>query len=403
MASKEVIIIGAGPYGLSTAAYLKAAGLEPYVIGQPMRFWREQMPRGMFLRSGIEASNIAAPQRSLSIAAYEKAIRRKLTEPLPVADFIAYGEWFQKQVVPNLDTRHVKNLARDGSGFGLTLDDGDRLYCQAVVLALGIGQFAQRPEQFVALPKELVSHTSDLADLSPFRRKRLAVIGKGQSALEYAALLHEQKADVQIVTRSGFIDYLPPRWRLRLFRNLTPGPLRPLSYMIRPPTDLGNIRTARLIADPDKFRKQSPEVQNALLGSVKRPIGSQWLRSRLKDVAVRTGMTVEAVDVVDDRIRLVFTNGITDWVDRVVLATGYRIDASRNPLLDSLRGELQLKDGYPVLTTGLETSIQGLFMAGVIAEKTLGPTLRFVTGTSNAGPRLAAAIGSFLRARRNHL
>ena len=90
----------------------------------------------------------------------------------------------------------------------------------------------------------------NLADLSPFRRKRLAVIGKGQSALEYAALLHEQKADVQIVTRSGFIDYLPPRWRLRLFRNLTPGPLRPLSYMIRPPTDLGNIRTARLIADP---------------------------------------------------------------------------------------------------------------------------------------------------------
>src|SRR5260370_28782661 len=29
-----------------------------------------------------------------------------LAEPLPVEDFIAYGDWFQAQVVPDLDTRH---------------------------------------------------------------------------------------------------------------------------------------------------------------------------------------------------------------------------------------------------------------------------------------------------------
>jgi thioredoxin reductase len=52
----------------------------------------------------------------------------------------------------------------------------------------------------------------------------------------------------------------------------------------------------------------------------------------------------------------------------------------------------QTADGYPVLTTGLQTTVDGLYMAGVVAEKTLGPTLRFVTGTSNAGPRVAAAI-----------
>ncbi|HYR44534.1 MAG TPA: hypothetical protein VER98_16005, partial [Terriglobia bacterium] len=53
---------------------------------------------------------------------------------------------------------------------------------------------------------------------------------------------------------------------------------------------------------------------------------------------------------------------------------------------------LQTEDGYPVLTPSLETSVPDLYMAGVIAERTLGPTLRFVTGTSNAGPGLGAAL-----------
>ena len=77
-----------------------------------------------------------------------------------------------------------------------------------------------------------------------------------------------------------------------------------------------------------------------------------------------------------------------------MLATGYKIDISRYQILDSsLRRQIRrTQDGYPVLDTNLQTSVQGLYMAGVVGEKTLGPTLRFVTGTSNAGPRLAAGI-----------
>ena len=77
----------------------------------------------------------------------------------------------------------------------------------------------------------------------------------------------------------------------------------------------------------------------------------------------------------------------------MVLATGYVIDVSRYQLLDeSLKRELKIENGYPLLTASLETSIPGLYMAGVVAERTLGPTLRFVCGTFNVGPRLAAAL-----------
>ena len=48
----EVLVIGAGPYGLSAAAAARARGLRTVVLGRPMSFWREHMPAGMLLRSG---------------------------------------------------------------------------------------------------------------------------------------------------------------------------------------------------------------------------------------------------------------------------------------------------------------------------------------------------------------
>src|ERR1035438_4700325 len=60
----DVTIIGAGPYGLSAAAYLKAKGLGVRIFGEPMEFWADKMPAGMLLRSPREASTIADPNRS---------------------------------------------------------------------------------------------------------------------------------------------------------------------------------------------------------------------------------------------------------------------------------------------------------------------------------------------------
>jgi len=45
---------GAGPYGLSTAAFALEHAVETLTVGHPMSFWREHMPEGMFLRSGVD-------------------------------------------------------------------------------------------------------------------------------------------------------------------------------------------------------------------------------------------------------------------------------------------------------------------------------------------------------------
>ncbi|MCC6344059.1 MAG: NAD(P)-binding domain-containing protein [Bryobacterales bacterium] len=394
MRTQQIVVIGAGPYGLSIAAHLRHAGVEPYVIGRPMGFWKHNMPGKMLLRSRHEASNIAAPRKHLSLEAYQKSIRRRFDEPLPIEDFIGYGEWFHKQVVPRLDARDVRNVANNGSGFEITFEDGEKLHAESVVLALGIGLFAQRPEQFAGIPPALASHSSEFSNLTQYGGKRVVVVGRGQSALEYAAILHENNADVQILTRSAMVDFLPFAWRKHLFRRLTPGPLRPLSWRILPPTDLGDIRTARKMADPVKFRRQSPEVQQALLKDVTTPRGAYWLPSRLQGVPVKTGVSVTNVERTGDALKLTLSDGATDQAHLVVLATGYKIDISKYHILDdSLKQAIRkTPDGYPALATNLQTSVKGLYMAGVVAEKILGPTLRFVTGTSNAGPCLAAAL-----------
>jgi thioredoxin reductase len=390
---KEVVVLGAGPYGLSAAAHLLAAGVEPYVIGQSMAFWKENMPGKMFLRSKDEASNIAAPQKHLSFKAYEKTLGRRISDPVPIEDFVAYGDWFQKQVAPNLDTRRVQNVSHDGGIFNLTFEDGDRIQAKSLILALGIGPFYQRPEQFAAIPQELAPHSAELNDFSRFRGKRVAVIGKGQSALEYAALMHETQAQVEVITRAPALIFRPYAWRKHFFRKMTSGPLLPLSYRIIPPTDLGDWRTSRKMAHPELFQKQTREHQLFLINACARPIGAYWLQPRLKGVRIRTSVTVTKAVVDGKGLKLDLSDGTVDRVDYVVLATGYKIDISKYRILDSaLQAQIQRADGYPVLDMNLQTSVKGLYMAGVIGERTLGPTLRFVTGTSNAGPRLAAAI-----------
>ncbi|HKC01120.1 MAG TPA: NAD(P)-binding domain-containing protein [Terriglobales bacterium] len=175
--SHQVAIIGAGPYGLATAAHLRAAKIETCVFGEPMEFWQNQMPEGMLLRSSWDACHIADPQCTSTLDNYSASQALPVPRPVPLDRYIDYGRWFQKRIVPDVDRRRVVGVEKAGRGFRLDLNDGDCVQVQRVIVATGIRFFARRPPQFSGLPLALVSHTSEHRNLKRFAGQRMVVIG----------------------------------------------------------------------------------------------------------------------------------------------------------------------------------------------------------------------------------
>ena len=147
----DVVIIGAGPYGLSAAAYLQAEGLGVRVFGEPMEFWADKMPAGMLLRSPRVASTIADPKASWTLEAYEAANGVKPVAPLPLSTFVNYGRWFQQQMTATHDTTQVAQISRQNSTFKLDLRNGASLSSRRVIVAAGIGPFRRIPQTFAQL------------------------------------------------------------------------------------------------------------------------------------------------------------------------------------------------------------------------------------------------------------
>jgi hypothetical protein len=391
----RVAVIGAGPYGLASAAHLRAAGVEHVVFGEPLSFWREHMPAGMFLRSAWEASHIDDPFDAFSLDRFE-ATHGPIGRPIPLADFIRYGSWFERLAVPEVDRRRVAGVERERSGFRLTLADGESLLVHRVVVACGIAPFAWRPPLFDRLPEHLASHSSEHTDLSRFAGQRVLVVGRGQSALETAALLHEAGGDVELVTRAETIHFLrgaPVRRRL--------GPLRPLFY---PSTDVGPPGLNLIAGSPRLFQLLPKKVAEPLEYRCIRPAGAGWLAERLRGVPLTTGRAVVSVEADSQRVRVELDDGSDRTIDHLLLATGYRVDVDRYSFLAPPLAQAVARTGgyprlgpghepsYPRLGRGFESSVPGLHFVGATAAASYGPVMRFVSGTRFAGPGLTRHI-----------
>jgi len=139
MVTCDIAIVGAGPYGLSTAAHLRAANTKIVrVFGECMSFWEGHMPVGMFLRSPWAATNLSDPQRKLTLDAFKSINGNHLSAPVPLNRFIEYGRWFQSRAVPDVDPRKVATVDRDSSGFLLILEDGEPVKAKRVIVALSL-------------------------------------------------------------------------------------------------------------------------------------------------------------------------------------------------------------------------------------------------------------------------
>jgi pyridine nucleotide-disulfide oxidoreductase len=379
----DVAIVGAGPYGLSAAAHLSS--LDVRVLGRPMSFWREHMPRGMLLRSPHVASSLSSPGAALGLEAYEREHGSVLPRPLPLESFIGYADWFQRRAVLQTDPRAVRLVQRERDRFVLTLDDGEVLRARRVVVAAGIEPFAWRPPEFTGTSPAKVSHSVDHADLSHFADARVCVVGAGQSAIESAALLKEAGASVEVIARATNVNWLVrSSWLHRL------GPLRRLLYA---PSDIGPAGVSWLVQLPGVFRRIPRSIQDPLAVRSIRPAASAWLVPRVAGVPMLLGRKIVSVEEADGRVTLALDDGTHRTAEHVLLATGYRVDIERYAFLEpEMVKKLDRVDGYPRLGPGFESSVPGLHVLGAPAAWSFGPLFRFVAGAEYAGRELARLL-----------
>jgi cation diffusion facilitator CzcD-associated flavoprotein CzcO len=383
----RVVIVGAGPYGLATAAHLLSHNCEPLVLGHVMGAW-ERMPPGMRLRSFRESTTIGDPEGRLTIDEFERDRGRAIATPVPISDFVEYGRWFQANAVPETDGRLVRSIERDSDGFRLALDDGALVLAANVVLAAGIEPFAYIPSELVDVGQGRVSHASHHSDFTRFQGDRVLVIGAGQSALEWAALAHEEGAEVEIVSRR----------RLRFLRGERvhdrAGVFRALLY---PRFGVGPPGLNWIMGQPQAFRRLPRRTARSLAERAIRPAGAAWLRPRLTPVKVTTNTEIRSVREGESELCVALDDGSERRIDHLIAATGYRIDIARYPFLDDrLLARIERVDGSPLLTSAYESSVRGLYFVGAPAAASMGPGMRFV---SHSGMAAAAVARALARAR----
>lgn len=389
----DVAIVGAGPYGLSLAAHLRKAGVSMRQFGHVMNLWRTKMPAGMFLKSQGFASNLSDPDGTHTLAAFCAATGRPYADyglPVPLDTFIAYGQWFTEQLVPDVEQTMVTRITAEPGCFELTLDTGERARARRVVVAAGVEHFAWLPGELIGLPADICTHASAHVDLSVLRGKKVVVLGAGQSALETAALLHEQGTEVQIVMRKD-----EPAW------NGVPLALdRPLPQRLKEPeAGLGSGWSTWFYSRHPRVYRHLPAATRIFRArTALGPAGASWLRPRVEgQVPIRSGRELRWAKGTQDGITLglACADGSREELsaDHVIAATGYRPNVSRLTFLDEgLRAGIRTVASTPAVGRDYQSSVPGLYFMGPGVAPTFGPVMRFVYGADHAARDAAPAL-----------
>jgi thioredoxin reductase len=383
----DVTIIGAGPYGLSIAAYLAKHGIDHRIVGKPMHTWRTHMPKGMFLKSAGLSATMFDPEGQFSLKRYCEANGIPYRDeglPISLELFTEYGMAFQKFFAPDIEESNVVSVSRCSEGFSLVLENGLSFISRNVVVAVGIDYFRHLPSPLAALPRQLYSHSAEHFALDKFKGQKVIVIGSGSSAIDMAVLLHEQNAMVQLVARRPELSFGTEEGDSRTF----------IDRVLAPMSGLGPGWMNLLCADaPWLFRYLPDSLRLRTVKNFLGPSGGWFIKKRLEPVPVSLGHHLKEAYVSGDKphLRFVTREGKEHvmYADHVIAATGYKPDINRIHFLNKdLIREIDLVSNTPRLNPCFESSVNGLFFAGPATANTFGPVMRFAIGAGFAARQI---------------
>jgi putative flavoprotein involved in K+ transport len=351
----DTLVIGAGQSGLATAHVLRKHGIEPVV-----------------LEAG-DAPNGAWPKYYESLTLFSPARYSAMPglafpgdpDRYPHRDeVVAYLDEYAKLLDADIRTgHHVRTIEHYDGIFTAELADGRALHARTVVAATGGFTNPYRP----ALPgltsfMGTVVHASEYQRPEPFAGQRVLVVGGGNSSVQIATELAEQ-AQVTVITR-GKLRFAPQRpfgRDLHFWYTVTGLDAAPVGRLLaHPPTvpvlDTGRYRKALAAGRPDH-----------------RPMFT----------------SLEA-----DRAH--WSDGTSETVDALILATGYR------PALDYLTAlDVIDAEGHPRHRGGLSTALPGLAFVGLEWQRSLSSAS--IRGVGRDAARISRPLAALVMNSRKEI
>ncbi len=358
-------IIGAGPAGLSLAAWAQEQGISYRLFGEPLSFWKRHIPP-LPLRSPPVATNLSSPrpgQRYLDFAQRHGLADAPKVE---MEDFIAYAtEFADTHGIRAVNPRVQALQYRDGLWW---LSYGEELLrAKNVAIAVGLNGV----QRDVGLPPDTGrawDYVGNVLDYSRFAGHRIAVIGGGQSGVEAAILAAQAGAETHLVIREDALKFrslhVPGEW---LYRNL--------------------FRQSRRLTPWLPGAAQDRLLTYLTAGSAEPETEAQLQRAA---VVVHPQARVYADAGTPARLSVQPQSGAEIPVDYAIVAAGFAYDVRRIALLADL--PIAQRGGFPLLNRFAMSSQPGLFFAGMAALRLLGPQCQFVFGSGLVSPRIIAGV-----------
>jgi FAD-dependent urate hydroxylase len=374
------LIIGAGPYSIAAAAYAKYLGVDVTVVGKPLDFWKTNMPRGMFLRSGSDWQLDAREVATFEAYVKQRGVTTDQIKPVPLETFLDYASWFMGQYAVKSHPSLVTHLALSNGAYTATLDDGSQILANHVLLGLGFAFFKHYPRELVEkLPLGSYTHTCDTVDFEFYRGKRVLIVGGRQSAFEWAALMNEKGAEqIRITYRHATPKFTEPDWSW----------VQPLAR--------------RTLDDHGWWRKLSDEDQEKIrhdFWAAGRLILEAWLDARVHqpNIYIHEKTAIVAVKPRSDlTLDVLLDDDSTCIVHYIILATGYHPNMHNVAFLDRLTilNPLETVEGYPVLDTEFQSNLPNLYVTGLAATRDFGPFFGFTVACPVAAKIIGEQVAS---------
>lgn len=347
MYDAEILIIGGGPAGLSTAGALKHLGIESIVIDQGDRI-------GQSWEQRYERLHLHTVRAYSGLAHYPipRTFPKYLSKDQYAAYLREYAAHFDLNIVPNTRALRVRPVLQDGfHGWGV---DTSTKSWRARSVVIAIGQYGKPffPE-WPGLPRYggQTLHSSQYRTGRAFQDRRVLVIGAGNSGLEIAVDLVEQGAAFVAVSVRSAPPVVP--------RDFLGTPAQVFGILMHAlPSRMGDWvgqSLSRLaLGDLSQFGLPAPVWQP--FSSHRTPVIDVGFVSALKTGSVQIRPLVQSFT----ETGVLYADQREEPFDVVICATGFHTGLEQ--LLEPT--ELIDQNGAPRFPSGVPTSSPGLYFMG---------------------------------------